>query len=122
MQQARGILVGAYIWSDREGDAFAAKPPARRIEDALADGAEVHANYARDLRHGVSVAWKKIPFSQGGWAEWNQAGRRDAYPVLLAGDGPFLFAGEHMSWLTGWQEGAVLSAHHAVRVLAERKT
>jgi monoamine oxidase len=122
LQQQKGILVGAYIWSDKEGDAFAAKPPAQRLADALTDGEQVHANYARDLRHGVSVSWKKIPFSGGGWAEWSRAARRDAYPVLLAGDGPFLFAGEHMSHLTGWQEGAVLSAHLAILAVAARKT
>ena len=31
LQQAKGILVGAYIWSDKEGDDFAAKAPARRL-------------------------------------------------------------------------------------------
>ncbi len=122
LHRQKGILVGAYIWSDREGDAFAAKPPAQRLADALADGARLHAGYADALRHGISVAWKKIPFSTGGWAEWSAAARRDAWPVLLTGDGPILFAGEHMSHVTGWQEGAVLSAHHAIRTLAERKT
>jgi monoamine oxidase len=47
-------------------------------------------------------------------------GRAAAYPVLLAGDGPFYFAGEHMSYVTAWQEGAVQSAHYAVAQIAER--
>jgi monoamine oxidase len=38
----------------------------------------------------------------------------------LKGDGPFLFAGEHLSYVNGWQEGAVLSAHHALREIATR--
>jgi len=46
--------------------------------------------------------------------------RRDAYPLLLQPDGPFYFAGEHMSWITGWQEGAVLSAHATIAAIAER--
>jgi monoamine oxidase len=40
--------------------------------------------------------------------------------MLLKGDGPFLFAGEHMSYLTGWQEGALRSAHYALRDIAAR--
>jgi monoamine oxidase len=39
---------------------------------------------------------------------------------LLRGDGPFLFAGEHMSYITGWQEGAVRSAHFVLREIASR--
>ncbi len=111
----KGILLGAYIWSDEIGQHFAAKTPEQRATDSLADGAAVHPNYAKWLRLGISVAWPNIPFTRGGWAEWDTAGRNQAYPVLLRGDGPFLFAGEHLSYVTGWQEGAVLSAHHALR-------
>ncbi len=114
LQEAKGILVGAYIWSDKEGEAFAGKSPGQRAVDALADGAAVHAGYGASLGRAVSVAWPNIPFSRGGWAEWSREARRSHYKVLQAGDGPFLFAGEHMSYVTGWQEGAVLSAHAAV--------
>ena len=120
LQQKKGILVGAYIWSDKTGEAFAAKPPAQRIADALADGEHVHPGFGRDLRHGVSVSWPRQKFSGSGWAEWSAAARRDHYATLLAGDGPYLFAGEHVSYVTGWQEGAVLSAHHAIATLAKR--
>ena len=47
-------------------------------------------------------------------------GRRQAYALLLESDGPFYFAGEHMSWIPGWQEGAVLSAHEAIVEIAKR--
>jgi len=120
LHRPKGILVGAYIWTDRLGEAFAAKSPAQRLADALADGERVHPGYGAALTKGVSVAWPKIPFSGGGWAEWTREARRDAYPLLLAGDGPFLFAGEHMSYVTGWQEGAVLSAHVAVEEIARQ--
>jgi monoamine oxidase len=46
--------------------------------------------------------------------------RQAEYPVLLAGDGPFYFAGEHMSYVTAWQEGAVQSAHYTVAEIAKR--
>jgi monoamine oxidase len=34
---------------------------------------------------------------------------------MLRPEGPIFFAGEHLSYVTFWQEGAVLSAHEAVR-------
>jgi monoamine oxidase len=116
LHQQKGILVGAYIWSDKIGEAYAARTPAERAAVTRADVEMLHPG--ADLGAPVSVAWKKIPFNRAGWAEWSSAGRRDHYPVLLAGDGPFRFAGEHMSYITGWQEGAVLSAHHAIAEFA----
>jgi|GEM_PF-4794567 len=34
-------------------------------------------------------------------------------------DGPIYLAGEHMSYVTGWQEGAILSAHEVIRHLQQ---
>ena len=94
--------------------------PGQRLDRALADGEPLHAGHGQHLTKGVSVAWKNIPYSRSGWAEWSSDTRAKYYPVLLQGDGPFLFAGEHMSYITGWQEGAVRSAHGVLRDIASR--
>jgi monoamine oxidase len=117
---ATGILVGAYIWTAGIGETFARLSPAERLELALRQGEKLHPTYRADIRHGVSVCWGKIPFSEGAWCEWTPEARRSAYPVLLEPDGPLFLAGEHLSYLTGWQEGAALSAHAAVKLIAER--
>jgi monoamine oxidase len=36
---------------------------------------------------------------------------------LLKPEGPIVFAGEHLSYQPTWQEGAVLSAHEALRII-----
>jgi monoamine oxidase len=120
LQRSKGILVGAYIWSDDVGNAFAAKPLTQRLRDTLGDLTHLHPQAPGLLRHGVSVAWKNVPFTRGAWAEWSQEARATQFPLLLAGDGPYLFAGEHMSFITGWQEGAVRSAHHVLGDIAGR--
>ena len=120
IHQRKGILVGAYIWSDDIGEKFAAMSPAARIEAALDDGERLHPDGRRHLTKGVSVAWKNIPFSGSAWAEWSRDARATHYAPLLKGDGPFLFAGEHMSYINGWQEGAVRSAHYSLKQIAER--
>jgi monoamine oxidase len=120
IHQKQGILVGAYIWSLDIGDKFAAMSPAQRLEHALADGECLHPNYRQHLTRGVSVAWKNIPYSGAAWAEWSQDARAQHFSTLLRGDGPFLFAGEHMSYVNGWQEGAVRSAHYALGDIAAR--
>ena len=120
IHQSKGVLVGAYIWSNEQGDAFAAKTPAARLADALDDGERLHSGYRQHLTKGASVAWKNIPYSGAAWAEWSRDVRAQYYGLLLKGDGPFLFAGEHMSYINGWQEGAVRSAHVALADIAAR--
>jgi monoamine oxidase len=109
-----GIIVGAYIWNSTIGAKFAAMTPAGRASVATQDAEALHPSFAERVTEGVSVAWSKVPYSMGGWAEWDAPTRSAAYGPLLAGDGPFIFAGEHMSYINGWQEGAVQSAHYAV--------
>jgi monoamine oxidase len=120
IQQRKGILLGAYIWSHDIGNKFTAMAPADRLDVALVDGERLHPTYRQHLTKGVSVAWKNIPFSAGAWAEWSGDARAAHYGTLLKGDGPFLFAGEHMSYINGWQEGAVRSAHYTLRDIAAR--
>jgi monoamine oxidase len=120
IHQKKGVLVGAYIWSNEIGRRFAAMTPAQRLEAAMADGERLHPEYRQWLGKGVTVAWPNIPYSGAAWAEWSDEARAQYYPVLLKGDGPFLFCGEHMSYITGWQEGAVRSAHYALTDLADR--
>jgi monoamine oxidase len=120
LQQNKGILVGAYIWSEDIGNAFAAKPLPQRLSDTLDDVTHLHTQASRFLGQGVSVSWKNIPYTRGGWAEWGRQARATQFPALLKGDGPYLFAGEHMSFITGWQEGAVRSAHKVLGDIAER--
>ena len=63
-------------------------------------------------RTAVSFPWATI--------SWVSVLLLVCYAPLLKGDGPFLFAGEHMSYINGWQEGAVRSAHYALQAIASR--
>ena len=116
----KGILLGAYIWTTSIGRRFAAMSPAQRLAAAIADGERLHPGYAGLVDKGVSIAWSKIPFTGGGWVDWGNAAWRAAYPALLNGHGAVHFAGEHMSYMNSWQEGAVRSAHDVVERIAAR--
>jgi monoamine oxidase len=116
---AKGIFLGAYIWSDDTGAQFAGKTPEQRIADGLDDIERLHPGARQHLQKGASVAWANIPYSRGAWADWSPAARQN-YALLQQGDGPVLFAGEHMSFINGWQEGALRSAHAAIAQIAAR--
>jgi monoamine oxidase len=113
-----GILVGSYVWDALPALRFMALTPAARAASAAADGEALHPGYAREVGHPVSVSWPRMPRARGAWTEWTEAQRRDLYGALRAPEPPYHFAGEHFSFLPGWQEGAVLSAWAAVETMA----
>jgi monoamine oxidase len=114
----KGILVGAYMLTG--GDDFGRKSIPDRLELALQGGELLHPGYRKYVGGGVSIAWKNVKHSSGATTRWSEDARRDHYPVLLEPDGPYHFAGEYLSYVNGWQEGAVQSAHYAVEKLADR--
>ena len=115
----KGVVVGAYIWSDEIGARFGAMPFDERLEMVRTQASRIHPTFAEDTTAGVTIGWGQVPHILGGWADWSDEARADAYPAVARADGPFHFAGEHVSHLTGWQEGSVLSAQDAVRAISE---
>lgn len=110
---ANGIVIGAYIFDGSPGSTFTALAPQQRLDTARQQAASVHPQLMGQATHGIGVAWKKVPFQLGGW------GTSDA-SVLLAADDNIFFAGEHLSLLQGWQEGAILSAYAAIDAVVDR--
>jgi len=104
---ANGILVGAYIFGGSAGTNFANQTLQQRINSAMAQGSNLHPEMNGAASRGISVAWSKVPFQLGAWGTSNPV-------TLLTPDDNIVFAGEHLSILQGWQEGAILSAYHAI--------
>jgi monoamine oxidase len=102
-----GILVGAYPFGGVAGNTFAAQTPQARINGSISQGSSLHPEYALEVDRGISVAWAKVPFQLGAWGASDPG-------VLLTPDGNIFFAGEHLSILQSWQEGAILSAYRAI--------
>jgi monoamine oxidase len=116
----KGILVGAYMFFD--GEEFAKKSLADRLELALQGGELLHPQYRQHLSQGVSVSWRKMKYSSGATTHWSDEARAKHYPVLLEPDGPYYFAGEYLSYINGWQEGAVRSAHFTLEQIARAQS
>jgi len=102
-----GIIVGAYPFGGAAGETFAAQSPQARINSSISQGTNLHPDYASEVHRGISVAWPKVPFQMGAWGVSDPG-------ALLTPDGKIFFAGEHLSILQSWQEGAILSAYHAI--------
>jgi monoamine oxidase len=113
--QNNGILIGTYIFGGSAGTDFANQSPQQRIDTAITEGGNIHSEMGAEAAHGISVSWLKVPFQLGAWGTSSPA-------TLLTGDDDIFFAGEHVSILQGWVEGAILSAYHAIDLVVARDT
>lgn len=115
----KGVVLGFYPHG-----AAAARLSAMSLKErkayALAAGAKVFPEYASMAEGSFSMFWHRAPHNLGGWAEWTEDGRKKYYPTLLEPDGRLYLAGEHLSYLTGWQEGGIESAWQQIAKLHAR--
>jgi len=111
----KGILLGAY--ATRDGvDALAAQPLAAQFEMSRAAIEALHPGRGAELEKPMAIAWSKVPYSLGIAARYG-ADQDANYTTLSEPDGPFYFAGEHLSHVGAWQEGAILSARRSINMI-----
>jgi monoamine oxidase len=118
-QSKKGVLLGYYHYMT-DAIEISALSPAERAEFALTAGQKIFPAYRASFDSAFSVAWHRVQYNLGGWAEWTDENRKSAYPLLLEGEGRVLLAGEHLSYLTGWQAGAIESAWQQIEKLHAR--
>jgi monoamine oxidase len=115
----KGVILGFYPHGG-PASKISAMTLAERKAYALAAGEKVFPGYTDNCTGSFSIAWHRVPFNMGGWAQWTEEGRAKYYPTLLEPDGRLYLAGEHLSYLTGWQEGGIESAWQQIAKLHKR--
>ncbi|MDH6576009.1 FAD-dependent oxidoreductase [Kitasatospora sp. MAP5-34] len=119
---AKGTLTGAYNFKE-QADELGALSPDRRLKLARQGAAELHPEFndtelVPDAK-AVTIAWHKVPFQLGGFADWEpgKESHKQAYKQLLQPEGreAFYVTGDQISPLPGWQEGAMMSAQYVVQ-------
>ena len=109
----QGIILGCYNWDD-EASAFARRTLAEQIEYSRTSIDKMHPGKGGRLAKGLSIHWAKVPYSLGPWVGYSETTTDPRYTLLNGPDGPYYFAGEHLSHVGAWQQGAFLSAHRAI--------
>ncbi|MEQ1757388.1 MAG: flavin monoamine oxidase family protein [Vicinamibacterales bacterium] len=115
----KGMLVG-YYQIGAEAGVTGLKPPPDRQALALTQGAAIHPQYKEEFETGFSVSWHRVPWSRGGWAGWSAEGRRTTYAAMVKGDRRMYFAGDHMTYLIGWMNGALESGRSVATAIHAR--
>jgi len=109
----QGIIIGAYTFGGAQGTRFSNLSPSERITTGIDEASLIHSEYENNVINGISISWPKIPFQLGGWGT-------SVANTLLTEDENIFFAGEHLSILQGWQEGAILSAYSAIDLIVQK--
>ena len=105
----KGVLVGYYI-QDARARLMGERTPAERVALALEQGARIHPQYRKEFETGFSVAWHRVRWNGGSWASFGGNARRELQPTLLEPDGRVYLAGDHVSNINAWMQGAFESA------------
>lgn len=109
----KGVVLGAYIWGLNAME-FTAMTPAERVQRVVEYGSQIHPQYPKEFDNGFAMAWHRSPFTMGCYGMWSDTSRAKHYDNLCQLDGRIALAGEHASFIGGWQEGAVTSALDAI--------
>jgi len=120
-EAGKGVLLGGYMFGPNAFE-FTSLPPAERVRKAVEYGAQIHPQYKTEFDNGIAVSWHRVPWTLGCLGVWTDQARAEHYENLCQIDSRVLLAGEHASYIPGWQEGAVLSSIDAITRLHKRVT
>lgn len=144
MFSEKGVVVSGYSQED-DMPTFSQMELAGKHEESRRSIERLHPGHGKELEKPMYVCWGKVEWNQGSWirsygpdqergpalttARSTGGNRRPAasrtqtnpgYETLIQPDGPIYFAGDHVSHIVGWQEGAALSSIRAVRMISEQ--
>ncbi len=114
--QPQGVIVAGYAFDGRMGT----RDFAGQVDYARGTIDRLHPGKSSLMTSPVAIQWSKVPFTGGLESEMATDNPAD-YTLLSDADGPFYFAGEHLSHVGAWQQGAFVSAHRVVNLIAARQ-
>jgi monoamine oxidase len=115
----KGVVIG-YYQNGEKAKAMGQLAHADRLARAIDQGSAIHPQYRAELESSFSVAWEHAPFNRGGWAQYTEAQRKAEYVTLQQPHGALYLAGDSLSYLSGWMQGALGSARSVARRVHER--
>jgi monoamine oxidase len=112
----KGVLVGYYL--DFRGT-MRERVPAEVHRLALEHGARVHPQYPAEFDTAFSVTWSRVPWNRGSWRS-ESAAAHEALKPLGDPDGRIHFAGDYMTDMSSWMQGAFESGRQVAAAIHRR--
>jgi monoamine oxidase len=113
-----GIIVSGYM-DEGQVPGFADLSIEGKLAMSRAQVEKLHPGHGKELTKGVFCGWKHVKWNEGSWIR-DYGGGPSGYETVIQADGPIYFAGDTISHVVGWQEGAALSAKRAVNMIGDK--
>ncbi|MGC2398289.1 MAG: FAD-dependent oxidoreductase [Acidobacteriaceae bacterium] len=138
----RGVVVSGY--SEEAKSVIDGLLLEQKFEESRKSIERLHPGHGKELEKPMYVTWGQIEHNEGSWIRAYGPGQErrsfslsrrtgearssasaqlhtnPGYETLIEPDGPIVFAGDHVSHIVAWQEGAALSALRAVGQICDR--
>jgi monoamine oxidase len=115
----KGVLTGAYTYG-KDAAILGAMSHQERSAIALKGGEKLHpGTFERNVERGLSIAWQNMPNQAGGWAYYRHQNTNPEYLEIAKPQGRLILAGDYLSFLPGWMEGAIRSSELAVKRITD---
>ena len=115
---AQGVLVASYAFGG-PADRLGRLPLAERVAYARGTIERLHPGRSQLMTDPISIEWSKVRHNLGMACALDEQDPA-AYALLNQPDGPIYLAGEHLSHVSGWQQGAIVSAQRVAVLLDAR--
>jgi monoamine oxidase len=121
IHRPKGVVLGAYVFGGDAADRFERMTPAQRLAAAIKQGERIHPDYGKHVEAGVSIPWHRMNNMLGCAAEWDPEARERYFDRIQAPAGRHYMIGDQVSYHSGWQQGAMHSALHAIADIDARE-
>ncbi|MEM6605312.1 MAG: FAD-dependent oxidoreductase [Pseudomonadota bacterium] len=117
LQGKKGVLLGAYIFNRDNALRFTHMRHEERVAEAIKQGEKLHPGYGDYMECSASVAWWNMNHHLGCAAHVAGSESDEVLAQLTAPVGRHILMGDQTTYHSGWQEGAIGSAHAALQTL-----
>lgn len=112
-------MLGSYLFGVHAFE-FSSLSPEERLKKVVASFSQIHPQAKDEFDNGMTMAWHRSPFTLGCYGLWTEETRAKHFKSVSQMDKRVVMAGEHISYIPAWQEGAILSAMEAIRQINHR--
>ena len=113
-----GIVVAGYT-DEGTDPAFLKMNMQEKFASSRGTIEKLHPGHGKELINPIFCGWKHVEWNEGSWIR-SYGGGPSGYDTVIQADGPIYFAGDTISHVVGWQEGAALSGRRAVSMISEK--
>ncbi len=113
-----GVLVSGYM-DESQVPGFSGWSLEEKFAASRKTIETLHPGHGKELTKPVFCGWQYVKWNEGSWIQ-DYGGGKQGYETVIQADGPIYFAGDTISHVVGWQEGAALSARRAVDMISDK--